>query len=408
MKLSAKTYFVKTGNGSVLSLVVLLSVAVSIVGISLMSLGFHARMRALRTGEEMSARVAADAGLVYAVGLLNRKLSEEAEWDDAALPSEPTMYLPNSKANYSFIIIGDTENGYVVESTGSTGIAQKTVASSLKLRGLFEYAIFADEQIELKMGTTVYGYNFGPDETSLLLGTNSIETRALDLKNGVTIEGDVVIGPGGDADTVIASRMDVDITGDVYPLPAKHTLPLINVPEKLRLADSLGKLTKGTTISSDCKYDEIDLKGKGEIIKINGDVTVYVVGDVILGNSAELRIVGTDTNPDASLTLYLGGNLMVRNGALINNLTEDPKKLCIYGLENCNSIDFLTNSVFYGTIYAPYADVVMHNNVEISGSVVANSFVQHVKADFHYDASLRDVNLNDIGVSFTVGNWREQ
>ena len=406
MKSSAKTYFVKTEAGSVLSLVVLMSVAVSIIGISLMSLGLHARMRALRTGEEISARVAADAGLVHAVCLLNRKISEEVEWDDNNLPSEPTIYLPNCKANYGFLITGDTENGYVVESTGLTGIAQKTVTSKLKLRGLFEYAIFGNELIELKMGTSVYGYNFEPDDSPLRIGTNSVETRALDLKNGVTIEGDVVIGPGGDADNVIASRMDVDITGDIYPLPVKHALPLINVPEKLRLADSVGNLIKGTTISSDCKYDEINLRGKGQIVEIDGNVTIYVVGDVILGNSAEFCVA--NTSPDTSLTLYLGGNLMVRNGALINNLTENPKKLQIYGLENCNSIDFLTNSLYYGAIYAPFADVVMHNNVEIFGSVVAKSFVQHVKADFHYDASLRDVNLNDIGVSFVVGGWREQ
>lgn len=408
MTFLSKTHFVKPSKGSVLSLVLLMSVVVFIISISLMSLSLHARMRALRIGDEISARVAADAGFVYALNLLNRKISEEAEWDDAILPSEPTIYLPNSRASYDFIITGDVEGGYSVESTGYTGMAQKTVISNLALEGLFEYAIFADEQIELKMGTSVYGYNFEPDDAPLQIGTNSVEARALDLKNDVTVEGDVVIGPGGDIDTIIPTRMDVDITGDIYSLPAEYNLSIIDVPEELILAESLGRLVRGITITSDCKFDEIDLHGHGQVIEINGDVVIYVVGDVTLGNSAQLLIVGTDVNPDASLTLYLGGNLIVKNGASVNNQAQDPKKLRIYGLENCESIDFLTDSVYYGTIYAPCANVVTHNNVEIFGSVVAKSFVQHVNADFHYDASLREAELNDIGVSFVVGSWREQ
>lgn len=399
-------YFRKNRTASILSLVVLMSVILSIISISMMSLGLHARMRALRNGEEMSARVAADAGLAHAVTLLNRKITEEELWDDTALPSEQTIYLPNSKANYGFTIIGDTENGYVVESTGLTGIAKKTVTSSLKLRGLFDYAVFADEKIELKMGTTVYGYNFESEPGTLRIGTNSTEARALDLKNGVTIEGDVLIGPDGNPDTVIASRMDVDIKGDIYPLPAERNLSIVNVPDGLASAESMGILTNAADITSNVKYDEINLNATGQIVNINGNVAIYVIGDVILGNSAEVRI--NDSIPDASLTLYLGGNLVARNGAFFNNLTNDPKRLKIFGLENCTNIDFITNSIYYGTIYAPNADVVMHNNVEIFGSVVANSFVQHVKANFHYDASLQNVDLNDIGVSFIVESWQEK
>jgi len=408
MILLSKTNVVKPRKGSVLSLVLLMSVVVFIISISLMSLSLHARMRALRVGDEMSARVAADAGFVYALSLMNRKISEEAQWDDATLPAEPTIYLPNSRASYDFIITGDVVDGYAVESKGYTGIAQKTVMSTLALEGLFEFAIFADELIELKMGTSVYGYNFGPDDGPLQIGTNSVQARAMDLKNGVIIEGDVVIGPGGDIDIIIPTRMDVDITGDIYPLPAEQNLPIIDVPEDLLLAESMGKLIRGITITSDSKYDEIDLHGHGQVIEINGDVVIYVVGDVTLGNSAQLCIVDTDVNPNASLTLYLGGNLIVKNGASVNNETKDAKKLHVFGLENCENIDFLTDSVYYGTIYAPEANVVTHNNVEIFGSVIADTFVQHVNADFHYDVSLREVNLNDIGVSFVVGNWREQ
>ena len=126
MLFSIAKYLNKDKTGSILSLVVLISIIVSIISVSLLSLGFHARTRALRTSEEMSASVAADAGLAHAVSLLNKKLSDRVEWDDTPLPHESAVHLPNSNANYSFVITGDTENGYPVKSTGTTGISQKT------------------------------------------------------------------------------------------------------------------------------------------------------------------------------------------------------------------------------------------------------------------------------------------
>ena len=58
-------------------------------------------------------------------------------------------------------------------------------------------------------------------------------------------------------------------------------------------------------------------------------------------------------------------------------------------------------------IYAPYADVKAYVAVEIFGAVVAESFLQSVDADFHYDASLRDVDITDVGVTFEIDRWWE-
>ena len=137
------------------------------------------------------------------------------------------------------------------------------------------------------------------------------------------------------------------------------------------------------------------------------ETTPYVIGDVILDNSAELRIADPNTNPDASLTLYLGGNLVMQNGGMINNAAKDPKKLKIYGLDSCLSINFKTASNFYGAIYAPNADVRAHNAVQIFGAISAHSFTQDVNANLHYDASLREASISDEGVSFVIKYWQE-
>jgi len=108
------------------------------------------------------------------------------------------------------------------------------------------------------------------------------------------------------------------------------------------------------------------------------------------------------------LTLYLGGNLLTQNGGVLNNLAQEPKRLKILGLDSCTAIDFKSSSVFYGVIYAPNADVHLFNSVEVYGSIICKSFSQDVNADFHYDASLRDVTVNDESVRFVVNRWSEE
>jgi hypothetical protein len=107
------------------------------------------------------------------------------------------------------------------------------------------------------------------------------------------------------------------------------------------------------------------------------------------------------------LTIYTAGNIAVKGDAQFNNLKKDAQVLTIYGLDTCNAIDFFTECIFYGAIYAPQADVKAYVAVEIFGAIVADSFIQSVDANFHYDASLRDVDITDVGVTFEIDRWRE-
>jgi len=111
---------------------------------------------------------------------------------------------------------------------------------------------------------------------------------------------------------------------------------------------------------------------------------------------------------DASLILYLGGNLEGKNSSTVNNLTEDPKKLQIYCLDSCENMQFKNSSDFYGVIYAPSAEVIMNNSANLYGAIVARDFEQKNSGTFNYDASLRDASVNDEAVRFVVTNWHEQ
>jgi hypothetical protein len=174
----------------------------------------------------------------------------------------------------------------------------------------------------------------------------------------------------------------------------KQELPAVTVPAYLQSLPSGGSASGSITLSGGAvKYDSMYL-GQGDTITVEGDVTLYVTGDIGLGNSSQVNI--SNTNPNASLTIYVGGGFSTKNGGMINNLTADPTKLQIYALDT-----------LYGAIYAPNAEVSMKNSVEIYGSIVSNQFFQAAASNVYYDPALRNVASDGVNTSLIMQQWSE-
>ncbi len=373
-----------------------------VIGSGVLSVSTQCRVFSIHSSSQMAARSAADAGITQALFEMNKKL-KVLPWNNSSLPELTDEILPDTDATYSYAVTGDLTGGHFAESIGKYGLEERTIRCSFPLQGIFEYAIFGNQYVHLKSGGTITCYNCNTDDKNLQVGTNSILAGSLDLKSGAIVNGDVVIGVGGSPDIVIDDTSG-GITGNTYIMPKEHELPQITVPEWLASMPSGGTIHSNKTINSSEKYDKIDL-GNSKVITIKKEVSLYIVGDIILDNAAELRI--TDGN-DASLTLFVGGNIEVKNGGVINNLTEDSTKLKIYGLNGCQNIVLKNGSDFYGAIYTPNADIVIMNSGDMFGSVIAKSVDQRNSSTFHYDVSLREVSVEDIGVRFVVKQWREE
>jgi hypothetical protein len=350
----------------------------------------------------MAARCAADAGITQALYEMNRKL-KVLPWNNSSLPGLIDEILPNTDATYSYAVTGDLTGGHFAKSIGTYGREERTISCSFPLQGVFEYALFGNQYVHLKSGGTVVPYNYGTDDAYLQVGTNNTLAGSLDLKSGAIVDGDAVIGVGGDPDAAITDESG-GIKGNTFIMPKEHELPEVTVPQWLASMPSSGTIDNNKTINNSGKYDNIDL-GNNKVITIKKEVSLYIVGDVVLDNSAELRIA--DAN-NVSLTLFVGGNIEVKNGGVINNQSEDAKKLKIYGLNSCQNIVLKNGSDFYGAMYTPNADVVMMNSGDAYGSVIAKSVDQRNSSTFHYDVTLREVSIEDIGVRFVIKQWREE
>jgi choice-of-anchor A domain-containing protein len=401
-------------GGFAMAIVLCAVILMLIIGVGVLSVGTHSRMLGVRTSSEIAARSAADAGLTKALFTMNQQLADKT-WKDNQLPSVTNERVPNTDLSFSYNVAktttADGNDLYTIACVGKGGRYQKTVNCVLEMKGIFEYAIYVAENMVLRNGTTISAYNQGADDPPLQIGTKSTNAGAIIAKTGVTINGDVVVGVGGDPDVVINNTTEAAISGQTYPSLINNKTPNINVPQALVDMPSSGSIIAAGTITTSAKYDSINLAAdpnKGATLTIDGNVKLYVTGDIRLGNSDVLQIVDQTTNPNASLVIYLGGNLITDNSGAINNLTKDPKKLKIFGLDTCTNVDFKNSGSFYGAIYAPNADVHFYNSVTVYGAVVARSFTQDVNANFYYDMSLRVADPTEIGVYMVIKRWSEQ
>ena len=387
-------------RGSAMPLALVAVMILLAVGVGLLSLGYNSRIFSIRTASDITARCAADSGLTKALFEMNEQLKVKP-WNDSTLPLEKEISLPNCDAVYSYTVTSDS-GGYILESTGKCGQAERTVSCNLKVQGPFEAAIFTKGLLNLNDSAVVDWYNYDKNDSSLKVGTNSIAPGSVTLHGSALVKGDVAVGAGGDTETAISVASGSVIEGQTSALTEKVELLPVTVPEWLESLPSGGTIQGDTTINNSAKYSDINLQNNKKIV-ISGDVTLYITGDLILGNSAELQI-----EDDSSLVLYLGGDLEGKNSSTINNETKDTKSLQIFGLDSCELMQFKNSSDFYGVIYAPDTDVVMNNSATVYGAAVSKTYDMKNSGVFMYDASLRNTDFDDEAVRFVVTNWHEQ
>jgi len=402
-------------SGSAIPLVLVAIIILLAMGVGLLSLGFNGRIYSLRTASDIKARCAADAGLEMALFEMNKKLKVKP-WDDSILPEAADVKLPYYDATCSYKVIGTLAGGYRLQSVGKSGDAHRAVSATIKLQSGFSHAILTKEQLVLKSGTVVDGYNSADPtdkEFEIDIGSQSNANDSIVLNMGCVVNGDVFVATGANLDDAI--KCAGTITGDIYtsppePLPTV-TAPVLPPKPPIAIAGQTITLTSEDSGS----YPEIYLRQRVDkkhkttipsIIEVSGDVVLHLTGDIQLENSCEIIV-----KKNSSLTIYTDGNIHSRNGSSIS--TENPLEVAtsiqIYATgKDSQFIDVKAKSEFTGIIYAPDDDVVLYAKGDAYGSIVAKSFNYMAGGNFYFDEALRDdVSIDDEAVIFVINRWYE-
>lgn len=396
-------------RGDAMPLAVLVAMLLLAMGVGILSLGVHSRLYSTRVAFNIAAQCAADAGLEMALFEMNEQLKVKP-WSDSVLPESESQALSNCDATFSYAVTASS-GGYLVESIGQSGSAEKRVYAELELEGLFEHAILTRETLALKSGTIVDGYNSldsSDTDADVDIGTQSTANSSIILNNGVTVEGDVIVGIGGNPDTAIKDLGAT--TGDQYAATQNDPLPQITPPTLPNTGLSID--AKGETVtltpSDSGKYTGIDLKnGKTPgILEIKGEgVVLHITGDIQLGQSCEIVVT-----EGSSVTIYCDGNISCDNGSGINtqNPPEAASTLQLYATgDSLQTFDIKAKSNFTGVVYAPNANIVLYAGGDAYGSIVAHNFEFKSGGNYHYDEALKKVESDDQGVRFVVKRWYE-
>ncbi|MFC1782928.1 hypothetical protein ACFL02_05015 [Planctomycetota bacterium] len=394
-------------SGHILALVVSIVVIVTLMALSMLSLGLNSRTLAVRTTQKIQARCAADAGLTKALYEMNEQLKVKP-WDDSSLPYSTDETLPNFDGVFSYKVAKEAGNSYIVTSVGTAGIIEKEIYSTIGFQGLFDHAILTKGQMTLKSNTLIDGYNStdpGDTDVEVKIGTISISGDQIILNSSVVVDGDVVVGVDGDINTVIKDLGAT--TGDQYSMLEVPPLPFVTPPV---LPDAGMDITvKGgtTTIgpADSGEYTGIDISQKGTLEISGGDVKLYITGDIDLGQGCEFIV-----ESGASLELYVDGDIECKNDSTLGGESfSDPKAFQLYATgAGSQAFDIKAKSDWCGVIYAPNADIILYAKGNCYGSVVSGSFEYKSDGNFYYDEALRNVSANDDYVRFVVKRWSER
>jgi len=222
------------------------------------------------------------------------------------------------------------------------------------------------------------------------------------LNAGAVVDGEVFVGVDGNVDTVIK---DLGATTDgKYSLAEEIVFPPVSPPVGLPPGQAIvygGD--DNCTVSVSGVYNNV-AAGQGRTLTINGDVTIYVTGNISLGQASEVIIT-----PNSSLTVYLDGDLIANQSNGINNETLIPANFKLFTTgTGVQDIIFKNSGAFYGAVYAPNADIRIDNGAGVYGSFVGTNFIMRNSGLFRYDEALRDISINDEGVQFVIERWSEE
>ncbi len=400
-------------RGSAIPLSMVAVMILLALGVALLSLGQNRRIYAIRMISDIAARCAADAGLTIALFEMNEKLQVKP-WNDSTLPQATDVSLPHCDDQvYSYTVTGDLSDGYTITSIGESNQATRGVRATIELHGLFDHAILTRDTLILKSGTLIDGYNsLDPldTDTDVDIGTQSTLDSSIILNMGVTVDGDIVVGVGGNPDTVIKD-LGATTTGAHYTEMEQEPMPEIIPPANLfdmNTDISVQGQTAVLTPADNGQYSLISVKKGTEpgILEISGgDVVLYIAGDIQLGQSCEIIVKDGST-----LTLYVGGNIHCRDSSGINSETpsQEASTLLVYATgQGVQTFDLKAKSQWTGAVYAPNADINLYANGDAYGAFVAKKFEFKAGGNYHYDKALRNIDVDDEGVRFIIKRWEQ-
>ncbi|MBN1445311.1 MAG: hypothetical protein JW957_04300 [Candidatus Omnitrophica bacterium] len=401
-------------KGYLLPITAILIVIMVIIGLGILYLGGLERIGAGRRLNREKAFYLAEAGAYRAYA----HLADDITWD----PEETPVYMGDG--SFSVVLEEEDEDINVI-STGTVNNISETVKLTLGYGGgggIFSHGIFGSIRVTIWNNGFVDSYNsaLGPYGGSNMGNDGDVRSNnsVMVYNNGI-VRGDASVSTGEPADIYDPSN---GITGNKNYTAPEIELPQIDVPDDLEVlpypvhGDSRIQPSGNYTLSGGNlqvnNNNSITISGGSyrlKNIELNNNSSVIVTGNVRLYIEQVFKMNNNTTFTFNGVSeIYIGSKIILSNGSDINS-PPSASNLAIYILSNeTQSIE--NNSVtIVGVIYAPNGKIVVSNNAQIYGDIVANEIVVSNNGMVHYDTALRTQHPpGEPGVSdaeLTIFRW---
>lgn len=290
---------------------------------------------------------------------------------------------------------------------------------------LSEFAIFTAGYLELSGDAILTRWPMAPLADMgrrIAVGTQAVDPSSIDLIGNAAAIDTTVYHDSGASGALITnssgSSVDqVELSGSI-PMPAAPD-PGVTEPEDPSPNSSLDTVGETITYTADGRWDQVTdensqvtLHGDitlvtdhdrrllvGTVLRIDGNVTLVVFGDLIMDNSA------IELLPGSTLDMYVRGAIELRDSYIgderVDNARDnsgnarymDPDRVQIYSLGSDQN-DWLlrNNSVVKASIYAPGYAMEIADDSAVYGRVAAGELRIKDQGALFYDHSLDSRN----------------
>ena len=211
----------------------------------------------------------------------------------------------------------------------------------------------------------IYGYVFTGPTSTVTIGTSG--------SIGPTFASPATDVAGAMTNGWLRSDCSIDVSDVILPIGAS-------------LWSTLGSINNtGTINGGDWRATGIFLNGAVDKLTIQGNVRLYVVGNVSLSGNGMILI-----SPGASLELYVAGNVFIGGNGVVN-LTGRALSNRFYGLATSTSWSINGNGTWIGVACAPSAAMTLSGGGvagDMSGMLIGKSIVLNGQTRVHCDESL--------------------
>ncbi len=409
-------------QGSVLVVVLFISVIFIILSGGLLSFIISEGWNTTRSFRSTDALNLAEAAIEEAIWEINyngANFSEDDGWsgdEDKIKTSSLQTSEGITVGEYTVMVSDPNQSNIKIEVIGyvpsqASPAYQRNILVNInkEQESLFDMAAFGVNGVGLDTGVVTDSYDsddglYGGNNVGEKgdVGTNSISINpaAIAMGGTATINGDAFVGPSGDVNNAISGGT---VSGNKSTLNQTYNPSSVEAPEGLSTSPDI-KLGKNgsATITGNGQYGNITM-GRNSTLTITADAVIYITNTLHFDRDSDLVIVN-----GANVTIYVDGSISFDQGSLINNVSKDPKKFGLYGTDNLTgTVQVDQGGDFFGTIYAPQADLQFDQGTIIYGAVVGKTVQLDRNCRIHFDESLLTAGGSS-GGDYLVSTWIEK